>query len=49
MALLLALILDGTALSATLPDILGTLGRGVLAITFLSLIDPAVGLKRRSL
>ncbi len=48
MAVLLALILDGTALSATLPDILGTLGRGLLAITFLSLIGLAVGLLLRN-
>jgi hypothetical protein len=47
-ALLLALVLDGTALTAALPDILGTLGRGVLAIMFLSLIGLAVGLLLRN-
>lgn len=47
-ALIGALILDGTALTATLTDILGTLGRGVLAITFLSLIGLAVGLLLRN-
>ncbi|MBJ2122533.1 hypothetical protein I6N91_16255 [Arthrobacter sp. MSA 4-2] len=47
-ALLLALVLDGTALAATLPEVLGTLGRGVLAITFLSLIGLAFGLLLRN-
>jgi ABC-2 type transport system permease protein len=46
--LLITLVAHGTPLTAAVPDVLGVLGRGVLAITLLTLVGLAVGLILRT-
>ena len=48
LTLAITLLADATALAAPLPQVLGVLGRGVLAITLLSLIGLAAGLILRN-